>query len=190
MSDSSGFEVVKREVGKLAEGLVEGVVKEFIEKRTKAAAESRIDQRDHFVDHEALKQKLKAIPQSDLPAWLQAETFSPYGVEMFYEHLKRMLGDGPTREYAEAVLHSSAAHASRGVVRSDLYSNWRAANRGSNPADLIDDVLHVLQAIYCDVYATAETKQAEYASLILTPKTSVAIYDRRGPVDQWLFSTI
>jgi hypothetical protein len=75
-------------------------------------------------------------------------------------------------------------------VRSNLYSNWRAANRGSNPADLLDDVLHVLQAIYCEIYATGEAKQAEYASLILTPNTTVAIYDQSVPVDQWLLSLV
>lgn len=84
------------------------------------------------------------------------------------------------------MLRAPTANASRGLVRSDLYTNWRAANRGSNPADLIDDVLHVLQSIYCDIYATAEPKQAEYAGLILTPNTTVAIFDRSIPVDQWL----
>jgi hypothetical protein len=115
---------------------------------------------------------------------------SPYGVEVLYQHLKQMLGDGPTPAYAKAVLQSPAAHASRGVVRSDLYSNWRAATRGSNPADLLDDVLHVLQAVYCDIYVTGEAKQAEYGILILTPTTKVAIYDRSVPVDQWLLSLV
>jgi predicted nucleic acid-binding protein len=186
----SECEIVKVEVGKLAEGVVEGAVKEYIEKRTKEAAESRADQRNHFIEKEALRKKLKSILLSDLPTWLQAETMSPYGVEVLYQHLKQMLGEGPTMEYAKAVLQSPGAHASRGLVRSNLYSNWRAANRGSNPADLLDDVLHVLQAIYCEIYATGEAKQAEYASLILTPNTTVAIYDQSVPVDQWLLSLV
>jgi hypothetical protein len=183
-------QIVLVEVSKLAEGVVEGPVKEFIEKRGKDAAESRADQRDHFHQREALKKKLKSIPQSNLAVWLQSETMSPYGAEVLYEHLRQMLGQGPTLEYAKAVLQSPAGLASRGLVRSDLYSNWRAATRGSNPADLLDDVLHVLQAIYCDIYATGEAKQAEYASLILTPTTTVAIFDRSVPVDQWLLSLV
>jgi len=48
--------------------------------------------------------------------------------------------------------------------------------RESVPKDLIDDMYHVLNAVYCDVYATAERRQAEYASLILALNTTVAIY--------------
>ena len=49
-------------------------------------------------------------------------------------------------------------------------------------------MLHVLQAIYCHFYATGEGKQTEYANLLLTARTKVAIYDRNTPIDQWLMS--
>jgi hypothetical protein len=170
--------------------VVEGAVKGYIEKRMKRCRRVAGDQRTHFAQREALRKKLKSILQSHLPTWLQSETMSPYGVEVLYQHLKHMLREGPTTEYAKAVLQSPAAHASRGLVRCDLYSNWRSANRGSNPADLIDDVLHVLQAIYCNIYATGDAKQEEYASLILTPTMTIAIYDRSVPVDEWLLSLV
>jgi hypothetical protein len=57
---------------------------------------------------------------------------------------------------------------------------------GSNPADLVDDMLHVLQAIYSDFDVTGEGKLTEYASLLLSPRTKVAIYDLKTPIDQWL----
>jgi hypothetical protein len=69
-----------------------------------------------------------------------------------------------------------------------LYYNWRCANRGSNPKDLFDDMYHVLNAIYCDVYATKERGHAEYAGLLLTTNTKVAIYDGRTPVGGWIGS--
>jgi hypothetical protein len=47
-------------------------------------------------------------------------------------------------QYARGVLLYSAADAAPGLVRANLYSNWRAANRGSNPSHLVDDMLHVL----------------------------------------------
>jgi hypothetical protein len=94
--DSKEYDVVKREVGKLADGVVEGVVKGFVEKRTKAASEARSDQRDHFIDHEALRTKLKSINATDLPTWLETETLSPYGTEVFYQHLKSMLTSNRT----------------------------------------------------------------------------------------------
>jgi hypothetical protein len=188
--DGDEYERVKVEVGKLANGIVEGEVKQYIEKRTEEAATSRAQQRDHFSERRELRQKLRSVQQSDLPTWLQSETMSPFGVEILYQELKHRLGDGPTRSYAKAVLRSPAAHASRGLVRANLYSNWRAANRGSNPPDLLDDVLHVLQAIYCDIYATGEGKQVEYASLLLTPGSKVAIYHQSTPIDQWLVSRV
>jgi hypothetical protein len=45
---------------------------------------------------------------------------------------------------------------------------------------------HVLNATYCDVYATKESGQREYAGLLLTPRTRVAIYDGRDSLDTWL----
>src|SRR5712671_372308 len=50
----------------------------------------------------------------------------------------------------------------KGIVRTDLYFNWRCANRGSTPGDLADDLYHVLNASYCAIYATAEPRQAVY----------------------------
>jgi hypothetical protein len=91
-------------------------------------------------------------------------------------------------EYA-AVLLAQSKRFAKGVVRSDLYYNWRCANRGSVPKDLIDDMYHVLNAVYCDVYATREEGQAEYAQLILSPKTKVAIY-AGGRIDRWIESPV
>jgi hypothetical protein len=85
-----------------------------------------------------------------------------------------------------AFLASPIAKVAGGLVRADLYYNWRCANRDSNPQDLMDDMLHVLQATYCNVYVTAEKKQSEYSGLLLTAGTSVATYDGRTPVGRWL----
>jgi hypothetical protein len=87
------------------------------------------------------------------------------------------------------VLLAQSKRFAKGVVRSDLYYNWRCANRGSEPKDLIDDMYHVLNAVYCDVYATREEGQAEYAPLTLSPKTKVAIY-AGGRIDQWIESLV
>jgi len=74
----------------------------------------------------------------------------------------------------------------RALVKADLYYNWRCANYGSVPRDLMPDLYHLVNAVYCDIYATAESKHARLAPLVLTSKTSVAIYDESGPVDDWL----
>ena len=51
-------------------------------------------------------------------------------------------------------------------------------------------MLHVLQAIYSDFYETGEGKQTECTSLLLSPRTKVAIYDLQTPIDQWLLSLV
>jgi hypothetical protein len=89
---------------------------------------------------------------------------------------------------AHALLRIPASRIAKGIVRADLYYNWRCANRGSNPKDLVDDLYHVLNATYCSVYASAEPGQAEYAALMLSQWTRVAIYDDQMPVDAWLLS--
>jgi len=76
------------------------------------------------------------------------------------------------------------------VIRSDLYYNWRCAHRESVPKDLIDDMYHVLNSVYCDIYTTAEKGQAEYAHLLLTSNTKVAIYADASPVDRWIESLV
>ena len=72
------------------------------------------------------------------------------------------------------------------MLRADCYCNWRCARRGSNRADLLDDLYHVLNAVYSDVYATEEAKQADYTPYILL-STRTALYDRQTqPLEEWL----
>jgi hypothetical protein len=173
-------------VNKLANGIVEGRVEEFIAKRTHHAKSTRAAQVDHLADRQALKEKLQRVPKSELSQWLMSETMTRSGGEILCSHLERMFGPGPTNDFALALLRSPVGRAARALVRADLYYNWRCAHRNSNPPDLMDDMLHVLQAVYCDVYATADKKQSEYASLLLGPQTRVAIYDGQTPIDRWL----
>jgi hypothetical protein len=56
---------------------------------------------------------------------------------------------------------------------------------GSNRPDLIDNMFHVLNATYCDVYVSKEKNQLEYVGLLLSRATRVEIYDG-SPVDTWL----
>jgi len=179
--------VLCEEVDKLAAGNLEARVPEFIQKRTAFAAETRQDQRNHFDGRPELKQHLLTVAEGDLPNWLPAETMTASGVAIISSHLERIAGGSrPPASWSLAFLQSPVSVASSGVVRADLYYNWRAANRGSNPPDLMDDMLHVLQAIYCGLYVTEEPKQNQYANLLLTAATRVEIYDHAQTVSKWL----
>lgn len=180
-----------QEVDRLAAGNLEQRVPDFIVKRMAFAAETREDQKNHFDDHEKLKEHLRKVAETDLPIWLPLETMTASGLTIISDHLERISGaPGPDQSWSLAFLRSAVSVASKGVVRADMYYNWRAANRGSNPKDLMDDMLHVLQAIYCHYYVTEEPKQSQYASLLLTPATRVAIYDHVDRVGTWFESLL
>ncbi len=179
----------KSEIEKLAAGVFDERVNSFIESRIAFASYTRFGQSRHLEGRPDVKQKLKGVPNHRLDEWLEAQTISLVGQAMLASRIIRVFPEAPTEdanEYAKALLHSQYNRVARGLVRADLYYNWRCANRDSNPKDLMDDMLHVLTSAYCDVYATQEKRQAEYASLLLTSHTSVAIYDDESPADQWL----
>jgi hypothetical protein len=123
--------------------------------------------------------------------WMPEETLTASGVSTLYKRFIKQIGPGATPEYVSNLLRFPLADACRGTVHADLYSNWKCARDGSNRVDLYDDMLHVLQAMYCDLYITEEKNQLRYASLLLTPRTRVEVYsDRKMPIDQWLLGLI
>jgi hypothetical protein len=182
-ADEYGF--VREEVDKLSGGLLEDRVKQFIEQRTQHSEAQRTQQKDHLSRRVDMQGKLAAVSAEKLETWIPLQVLTPSGADILSSHFERMTLQRPTRDFCLALLTSPVGNVARGIVRADLYYNWRCATRGSNRFDLMDDTLHVLQATYCDIYATAEAKQSEYASLLLTD-TRVEIYDRKTPIDRWL----
>jgi hypothetical protein len=165
--------VLCEEVDKLAANNLEQRVPDFIEKRADFAADTREGQKKYFDGRQELKDYLLKVAEIDLPKWLVAETLTASGVAIISGHLQRISGgSAPPPSWALAFLQAPVSVASKGVVRGDLYYNRRSANRGSNPPDLMDDMLHVLQAIYYGLYVTEEQKQSKYAHLLLTPATA------------------
>ena len=180
---------LSQEVSKLADGEFDERADKFIQERSEFASNTRSSQASHLESRTDMKQKLKNVFPEKLEQWLQMETLAPTGVEILTFHILRQYPDAPRMEAAEhasALLSLPASRMARGLVRADLYYNWRCAHRDSNRKDLVDDMYHVLNSVHCDVYATNEKRQAEYARLLLTANTSVAIYDSETPVDRWL----
>ncbi len=184
---------LRTEVEKLSLGIFDKRAEQSITGRKQFAQSTRSDIKNHFRGRGHVRDQLRAIGEIHLTAWLDKEMLSESGSAILASHLLRMY-DGLTPETAlraaHRLLHIPPSRIAKGIVRADLYFNWRSANRGSTPGDLVDDVYHVLNASYCAVYATAEPKQAEYASLMLSRWTTVAIYDNHTPVDTWLLSLV
>ena len=176
------------EVDKLANGIFDDQAKASIEGRIKFAKRTRQAQINHLELRPEMKQHLKTISPDALPAWLDQQVVTLDGQKILAHHILRIYPDAPPSDvfhYAGALLADPLYRFARGVVRADLYYNWRCAHRGSNRPDLIDDMFHVLNATYCDVYVSKEKNQIEYAGLLLTGGTKVEIYDG-SQVDKWL----
>jgi hypothetical protein len=184
-----GYSALSANIERLANGDFDEPAKAFVEERAALAPRIRsgpVDQLDRRPD---VRQRLKSISAEQLGAWLQAETMTDRGAGLLADHVRRRFSEASpldAAEWASGLLVSPTCRLSKALVRADLYYNWRCANRGSNPKDLFDDMYHVLNAIYCDVYATKEPGHAQYAGLLLSPSTKVAIYDRQTPVGEWI----
>lgn len=179
--------------GLKVEGLAAGIFNQddaaLLKNQSAFASGIRASQIRHFHRRPEIKESLKSISAAGLSRWIQIETFGPVGFLILASHIQGRFPEVPNdevREYASALLTLPARRIARGLVSTNLYYNWRCANRDSIPADLFDDMYHVLNATYCDIYATKESRQAEYATLLLTSNTRVKIYDGKTPLDQWL----
>jgi hypothetical protein len=184
-------EVIRKKIEKFATGMLDEKANKFLADQKGFALQTRAGQKDHLQNRDDIKAGLKSISEENLHGWLQQTTLANAGKLALTHHIHRIIPGIPIERAAELALILLAPpikRFARGVVRADLYYNWRCANRDSVPRDLIDDMYHVLNAVYCDVYATAERKQAEYAHLILTSNTKVAVYDDAVPVVQWIES--
>lgn len=183
--------IEKGEVEKLSDGIVEGPVKLFLEKRRQFARDTKSQQAARIIESEKLREYLRAISEDELATWMPKETLTTSGVNTLYQRFLLQAGPSRTPQYIRGLLSFPLADASRGTVSADLYSNWKCAKDGSNRLDLSDDMLHVLQAMYCDLYVTEESNQLRYSPLLLTSRTRVEIYrDRRVPIDHWLLSLV
>lgn len=184
-------QTVRIEVEKLADGTVEGRVKLFLEQRRQWARDTKVRQEEHIIERKKLREYLLSIQEEGLAAWMESETLTHSGVSILRRRfLKKCIGPGPALKDVHSLLCFPPAEAARATVRADLYANWHCAWYKSNRLDLMDDMLHVLQAVYSDLYVTEDRKQTQFASLLLTSKTRVAIYSRAVPIDEWLLALI
>lgn len=185
--DAVNYARMKAEIEKLSKGIVDKKAQELIESRRQLAAIERAAISSHFGGTSALKDRLSLVSPTDFPRWVSKEA-QRSGRFILKQHLAKLLPGGQPRRIAIAakrMLASRRFPLSHAVVRADLYGNWRAANRGSMPRDLLPDLDHIVTASYFDVYTTKEKAQGKYAPVVLG-KTAIAIYEGKLPIPTWL----
>lgn len=180
----------KHEVEELANGVVGKRVRPFIQERKQFAKDTRDAQTSDMAMSDDLRNYLQERAEKDLPSWMTQEVLTDSGASLLYRRFVKKIRQVPP-DYIRALLRFPLAEASRATVRADLYYNWHCAKHGAIRLDLLDDLLHVLQAVYCDLYVTEEKSHGIFAPLVLTARTKVGIYpDRKTTIDQWILNLI
>lgn len=183
------YAALAAEVAKLAEGIVDKRAQAFVSNRAASAKTLRANQKALFESRPDMRAALLAVPQKGLAVWLNEQLLGDAGAMLLAGHLTdvyRSTDRDAAYTTAQGLLEHEASRIAKAIVRADLFSAWRCARRESTPRDLADDLYHVLNASYCDVYATADTGQMKYAPLILSRWTRPAIYDASKPLADWL----
>ena len=164
-----------------------------IASRARQAEANRVGQVEHMKNEHRTKSYLKTVSPEHMPKWLDQETSGQVAREHLAWEIMQYFPEATKEEadeYAVALQRSASCRMTRGLIRRTLYYNWRCAHRGSVPPDLYFDSNHVINSTYCEVYATEEAGQLDYAKYLLTTATAVAIYNRSEfpSISDWLLS--
>jgi hypothetical protein len=180
----------KRDLVGLASGDFGDQANRFVKERIELGIAERSGPGSCLEKRPHIRQSLRSVLPSQLEPWMARETTTAQGLMLLAQQIIRQFGGVPTHDEAVTwafwLISSPACRLAQSLVRHDLYYNWRYAHNGSIPKDLYPDMYHVLNATYCDVYATKEPGQQNYAELLLTSRTKVAIYEGQSSLDRWL----
>lgn len=184
------YEAFLAEIEKLASGLLDESLQQDMALRQQSVPANRTGQRSHLVSRPDKLDDFLKIEESQLGDWMVSEMLKPEGTAILAGQLIRMLGipDFLAVLCAQELIGLPEVRIAKGLIRADLYFNWRCAHMGSIKRDLQQDMHHVLSSSYCDVYATKEADHIRYAHLLLTPATCVSIYEGKTPIDKWLLA--
>jgi hypothetical protein len=138
---------------------------------------------------------LREVKETELSSFLDKESIGVRGAHLLARYLPQVFREmGLTLPMlpdplASALLAQPSNRASRTIVRTDIYRNWRAANSPgiTFPTSVPDDSYHVVNACYCDAFVTEDRDGQATAAINAVPGIRVLIYsDRETPVAEWL----
>jgi hypothetical protein len=184
---SENYQRMASEVQKLSVGNFDARADGLVAQRWMEAQETRQAVIKHVDSRPLLRERLKVITEKRLPEWINREARHS-GRKILSEHLVRVGFSVPQKELtrtAKKLLSVRRYRIAHAIVRADLYLNWRTVVRGSIPKDVPDDLFHVVNASYSDVYATKEIAQGRYAPVVLLD-TRVEVYKGKIPIHEWL----
>lgn len=180
-----------RQVDKLSDGGFDSRARRLVLELSGAAHNDRVAARAHLRASPKLTSMLRQVSSQKLPRWIARQATGPRGREVLAGHLHAEFPSNTLSELsytAKKLLASRRYRVSHALVRSDLYVNWRCANRGSLRSDIPDDIYHVVNASYCDILVTTDQDQASYVGHALY-NAEVLVYDGTAPLLKWLLES-
>jgi hypothetical protein len=172
------------EVDKLSRGTVEEPVLDFLSGRSSLAKASRSDAAEFTNQRPDLKRVCATATFEEFLRTVhpvdRLKTLRTHLAEEFPTTAPNVL-----TEVAVAMIRNPSHRVAHTMVRADLYVTWRAARAGTLSRDVLDDCYHLVNASYCDVYATKDRPQSGYAPALMGP-TEVCFYDGTSPLSDWL----
>jgi hypothetical protein len=175
-------------VEKLSKGDFDSGALQLVLERKGAARDTRTMTKAHLTARPKLTSILRQVSSPNLPRWIARQATSAKGRAVLAGHLQTEFPSNALNELshtAKRLLASRRYRVSHALVRSDLYVNWRCAHNGSLRSDVPDDIFHVVNASYCDLFVTTDRDQASYVIHALN-HSKVLLYDKTEPLSKWL----
>ena len=186
------YQASVRAIDRLLNGEINNGEAQFFGSRKSAARSSRVGMKGHLEARPDLMAVLTKTSDEALPEFLRTASVGPAGQFVLLGHLRAEFPENSVTDLAAVaslLLRSSRYRFSHAMIRSDLYLNWRCANRGSIRSDLPDDTFHVVSAAYSEFFVTTEPDQANIARYSIDGVRAF-VCDRGGSVmDQILGET-
>jgi hypothetical protein len=184
--DERDYINMANEVFKLADGNFDTHARGFLSNRNNLRTESRNKVAEFARQHPELK---ACSAETSFGEFLK--TVNPIDlVKVLIGHLREEFPrteDSVLVEVAAALLRNPRFRVANTMVRADIYTTWRAARAGSLARDVLDDCYHLVNASYCDVYATKDYLQCSYAPIVLS-ETEVRYCAGIVPIARWLLA--
>jgi hypothetical protein len=194
--NAEDHDVYRALVGRVSNGVITQQDRDHVSCRRERVMSNRDGQQRHMQSELAVKGYLTTVAPERLGEWLDIASLGPDSMACLAWEIRNYFPADASMieasEWAAGLLSMPHWRMSRAIVRRNLYMNWRSARSqaSSIPRDLLVDTDHVLNAVYCDMYATEEGRQAKFARLLLTDATAVRIYHREEftSVANWLIA--
>jgi hypothetical protein len=188
-ADDTYYPNLKNEVEKLRSGLSDSKAVEFINSRRQEARDSRSQMKAFFGNNQFLGSALRSISSGELDSWLDTQEGGKIGCRFVAAHLQVQFPENSREELLNAaakLLSSRRYRVSRALARTDMYVNWRFAHHGSLPADLPDDLYHLVNGSHCDIFLTADHDLSNHVRRLLRDVCVVYYCDGDGDLLRWI----